>query len=117
MWFQALTAAGGWIFEIFKGKQDIVRQAAHAKAQRVISWEEAMANGAATSWKDEWFTVLLSVPFIMCFIPQLAPYAHQGFIQLEQTPEFYRYMFGLAVGASFGFRGFDKFVRTRNIRN
>ncbi len=61
------------------------------------------------SWKDEWFTLLLSAPFIMCFIPPLAPYVKQGFeILKESTPDWYRWAFLGAIVASFGLRTWFK---------
>jgi hypothetical protein len=67
-------------------------------------WDETMAEGSILSWKDEYLTILCSIPIIMCFIPFLAPYALEGFRILETTPEWFRYTFGVIVAASFGIR-------------
>ena len=44
------------------------KQAKHeAKLKRIAQeadWEATMAQGSLTSWKDEWFTVVLSVPVV-----------------------------------------------------
>lgn len=77
-----------------------------AKATADIDWDKLSMQGAQTSWKDEWFTILLSIPAIMAFIPGLAPYVGLGFIELGKAPDWYLAAFGIAVAASFGFRKF-----------
>jgi hypothetical protein len=74
-------------------------------------WEEIMATSSQTSWKDEYWTIVLSVPMIMCFFPGLQPYVIAGFKALEETPEWYQYLMLTAVLAAFGLRGLSKFTR------
>lgn len=109
MWLQAITTIGGWVHETVANRQQIKKAKTLAEIERINNWEQLQAQASMTSWKDEWFTVLLSIPFAMCFIPELAQYAHVGFEQLTKTPEWYRWMFGMAVSASFGIRMTDKF--------
>ena len=71
-----------------------------------IDWDIQAQKNAATSWKDEWFTVILSIPLVMCFIPQLDQYVTAGFVALAETPEWYQAAVGLAIAASFGWRKF-----------
>ena len=49
---------------------------AEAKAKILLSektsvadWEKIMAQNSGSSWKDEWFVIILSIPMILCFIP------------------------------------------------
>ena len=47
-------------------------QAKHVAKMEVIkntaTWEQEMAAASATSWKDEWFTVVLSLPLLaVCY--------------------------------------------------
>lgn len=81
-----------------------------AKAGQVadIQWASTMAEASKDSWKDEWFTVVLSLPAIMAFVPGLTDYVELGFYALSQTPEWYRYSFLVAIGASFGVRIWGK---------
>ena len=72
-------------------------------------WEALHAQGSQSSWKDEWFTVLFSIPLIMCFIPPLVPYVEQGFAVLETMPDWYKGFLGAAVAASFGIRSLTNF--------
>lgn len=69
-----------------------------------IGWDNAMATGSMTSWKDEWFTIILSIPLIGAFIPKLAPYILSGFEVLALCPDWYKAALGVAIGAAFGMR-------------
>lgn len=67
-------------------------------------WDMEAARQAARSWKDEWFTFLLSIPLIICFVPGGAPYALAGFAAADQAPDWYKLAFGAAVAFAFGIR-------------
>jgi len=82
-----------------------------------IDWDMVQARGSQTSWKDEWFVILLSIPAILCFIPGWDVYVTKGFISLQQTPDWYKAAFGIAVAASFGFRKFGDFMMKRKNGN
>jgi len=72
------------------------------------AWNLANAQAAATSWKDEFWTIVLSVPLVMAFIPFMVKYVVAGFAALEQTPQWYRYFVGVAISAAFGFQQANK---------
>lgn len=77
-----------------------------------IAWEELSIENSG--WKDEWFTILLSIPMILCFIPGGAPYVFDGFTALKQsTPEWYQYAFLVAVASSFGVKKLTDFMSLR----
>ena len=81
---------------------------AQTLAEGEIQYDQIAAEGMKHSWKDEWFTILLSIPVIMCFIPYppLQEQVAVGFkILTENTPEWYQYCFIGAIVASFGLRG------------
>ena len=62
------------------------------------------------SWKDEWLTVLFSVPLILAFCGEWGrQIVSDGFTALEAMPEYYQYTLGTIVAASFGMRGAAKF--------
>jgi len=71
---------------------------------RIAEWEKVQAESGSHSWKDEWFTVILSIPAIMCFFPEMVIHVENGFIALEKMPEFYQYWLSIAVCTSFGIR-------------
>lgn len=107
--------AGSWIkgkAEENKAKQEVKKAQENAKL-RVIenegNWEKLMAEGSKDSWKDEWFTVILSIPLVGAFIPDFVPYIMAGFEALENTPEWYQWAVMAAISASFGIRGINKF--------
>ncbi|MDX1800393.1 MAG: hypothetical protein R3303_05635 [Marinobacter sp.] len=74
-------------------------------AQNAGEWEALQAKASATSWKDEYWTVVLSIPAIMCFFPQGVDAASAGFAALDGMPDYYRYFLGVAITASFGIKG------------
>jgi len=72
-----------------------------------VEYDKIAVSGMRYSLKDEWLLFLFSVPFIMCFIPQLQPYVKEGFkILKNSTPEWFRYCFIGMVVASFGLKTF-----------
>ena len=79
------------------------------KATGEIDWDLEMAKGSASSWKDEWLTILFSLPLILAFVPGMEELVRNGFQQLEQMPEWYQYSLGVIVAASFGTRAATKF--------
>ena len=79
------------------------------KATGEIDWDLEMAKGSQSSWKDEWLTILFSIPLILAFIPGMEDIVRNGFQQLEQMPEWYQYSLGVIVAASFGVRSATKF--------
>ena len=78
---------------------------ANAIAEGEIEYDKIAADGMKHSWKDEWLTLLLSAPFIMCFIPPLQDAVRVGFTVLkDSTPEWYQYCFIGVIVASFGLK-------------
>lgn len=76
-----------------------------------ISWENTSLH--QSGWKDEYWTIILSIPLILCFIPGLADYIRAGFEALEVTPKWYRYAIGVAIGSAFGVKKFADFMRLK----
>jgi hypothetical protein len=79
------------------------------KATGEIDWDIEMAKSSSTSWKDEWLTILFSIPLILAFIPGMEDVVQNGFEQLNKMPEWYQYSLGVIVAASFGVRSATKF--------
>ena len=68
-----------------------------------IAWEQLSLE--RSGWKDEFWTIVLSIPLVLCFIPGMATYVQQGFSALEaSTPEWYSWALGVAVASAFGYR-------------
>ncbi|MDL0433957.1 hypothetical protein QPM17_22715 [Marinobacter sp. TBZ242] len=96
-----------------QGKQKRSQAKADAEAAVMVSsatsrqeWEKLQAQASANSWKDEYWTLVLSIPAIMCFFPQGVDAATAGFAALDTMPEYYRYFLGVAITASFGIKGY-----------
>jgi len=79
------------------------------KATGEIDWDLEMARGSQSSWKDEWLTILFSIPLILAFIPGMEEVVANGFAQLNSMPVWYQYSLGVIVAASFGVRSATKF--------
>jgi len=111
--------AGTWLEgKVEKTKAETGAKVARAKAEATImekkatgeiDWDIAMAEGSKHSWKDEWLTILFSVPLILAFIPGMEEVVSNGFAQLQTMPEWYQYSLGVIVAASFGVRSATKF--------
>ena len=111
--------AGTWLKgSVEKSKAKTEAKVAQAKAEAIImekkatgeiDWDLEMAKGSHTSWKDEWLTILFSIPLILAFIPGTEDLVANGFAQLKAMPEWYQYSLGIIVAASFGVRSATKF--------
>ena len=101
---------------VSKGKIDIAQAKIEGKIKRIqtqveadVDYDRTAAEGMRFSWKDEWFTLILSAPFVACFIPGLQDYVREGFNVLRtSTPEWYQWAFLGAIVASFGLKGWMK---------
>lgn len=73
-----------------------------------IDWDIAAQKNAGGSWKDEYLTILFSIPLLLCFLPFTVDYVERGFEALALTPDWYKYTLGVIVSASFGIKGATK---------
>ena len=98
------------------------KQAKHQAKMEVIKqggqWEETMAQASVNSWKDEFWTIIFSIPLVLVFYGAMFdPYyivrVEEAFAALNTLPEWYQYLLFMAVSASFGIRGADKLMKLR----
>lgn len=101
-----------------EGRQKKSQARAEAEATVMVNaatsasdWEALQAKASASSWKDEFWTLVLAAPAILCFIPGGVETALAGFNALDTMPEYYRYFLGISIGASFGVKGIKNFKR------
>ena len=73
-----------------------------------IEWDVEAIKGSKGSWKDEWLTILFSIPLCLAFIPGMEDVVMNGFDQLNRMPDWYQYSLGVIVAASFGVRSAAK---------
>lgn len=80
-----------------------------------MNWEMEFAKQAQTSWKDEYVLLILSFPFILCFIPESfdtwqggAYYVVQGLEAIDKLPAWYQLLVGIHFCATIGVRFWRK---------
>ena len=123
MMLQALIGPiTGLIGDHFKRKAE-EKQATHERKLQVIqsdaSWENKMADATQSSYKDEFWTVILALPLIsisygvMTDNPEVIERVRHGFAVLGELDDWYTYLLFLAISASFGLRSADKLMNLR----
>lgn len=79
----------------------LIEQGLHADMQ----WELEMAKQAASSWKDEYVLILVSIPAIVSFVSDAgAVQVRKGFEALEAMPAWYQVVFVSVLLATYGIR-------------
>ena len=74
------------------------------KLKQSGTWDEIHAKNSGESWKDDWFTLLFSIPLVLAFIPSAVPYVEQGFRVLDMMPDWYKQALAVLVAASVGYQ-------------
>lgn len=103
------------VTSIFKGRQERKITKIKGDIQRIEradnkekEWEIIQAEASKSSWKDEFWTLVLATPMIMCFIPSMAPYVEEGFRVLEKMPDYYMVWLGISISAAYAVRASKK---------
>jgi hypothetical protein len=119
MWQALISPLTNLIGQVIKNRAE-EKNAIHNAKMEVIkntaSWEQLMASASATSWKDEWFTLLLSAPVVALMWGismndvEILDRIGIAFGELNMLPDWYQYLLFMAVSASFGIRGADKLL-------
>lgn len=97
--------AGTWVSakaESTKATAEAKATALKTAAQSTADWERIMAEASKNSWKDEWLTIVFSIPLILVFIPEMVPHIQAGFNALATLPTWYHEILMVIVLASFG---------------
>jgi hypothetical protein len=99
------------------------KQAKHEAKMNVIQndadWETKMVDASATSWKDEFWTIILAIPIFMVGYAIIAndmtvvERVQQAFSTLNDLPEWYQYLLFIAISSSFGIKGASKLMGMR----
>ena len=103
-WFDAKSQAQAASAKLKLTEAEAKAKIMLSKETSVADWERIMAQGSQSSWKDEWFVLLFSVPLVLAFVPSMQPYVLAGFATLEQTPDWYMLLVSGIVAATFGLR-------------
>ncbi|MFC0686476.1 hypothetical protein [Novosphingobium clariflavum] len=95
-----------------EGKTKIAVAQAEAEVARLnksidaeIDWDREAASQMEHSWKDEYLTLLLSLPMILAFFGEWGRrVVSDGFVAISLAPDWYKVSFLAAIAASFGIR-------------
>ena len=98
---------------MIEGKTAVKKAEAETKmkiATGELDWDLAAMNATDNSLKDEWITLLFSIPLILAFCGDWGNQIVQdGFAALSNMPDWYQYSLGGIVSASIGMRGVSKY--------
>jgi hypothetical protein len=109
--------------DFIKGKADekkAIQERKISAIQNDADWEAKMADATKNSWKDEFFSVILSLPLLAVAYgvamdnPAVIERLNSAFDTLNTLPEWYQYLLFIAVSASFGLKSADKIMNLRN---
>ena len=81
-----------------------------SKETSTADWERIMAESTKNSWKDEFITIVVMIPVILCFVPGLENVVKNGFDRLSELPEWYTWLVFAVCSAAIGIRGTKQFM-------
>lgn len=84
------------------------RSALRIDAQNHLQAWEIMSI-TNSGWKDEYITILFTLPVVAAFFPQTQPYVEAGFTFITSTPMWYQMVLFGIVGSALGVRIWDHF--------
>jgi hypothetical protein len=105
--------------EFLKGKAEEKKAIQERKINAIqndADWESKMADATKNSWKDEFFSIILSLPLIAVAYSvamddvTIIARVNEGFEALNKLPDWYQYLLFIAVSASFGLKSADKIM-------
>lgn len=102
--------------QFLENKKDVLRAKAKRESMALTNesdWNKIQAKNSGNSIKDEWLTLLVSIPLIMAFIPGMDVYVLSGFSVLDKMPDWYQYSVGIVFAASFGIKKAATLIRKR----
>ena len=108
-----INSVAGLAASVIDGKTAVKKAEAQTKmkiATGELDWDLEAMKATQNSWKDEWITLLFSIPLILAFCGDWGNQIVQaGFTALEVMPNWYQYSLCGIVSASIGMRGVSKF--------
>ena len=123
IWSLVSTVAGGLI-DVIKTKTETKKLIAKAEQTHVMKMAEGeieynlqAQKNMGDSWRDEWFTIILSIPLIIVFgavfLDRLDWIAKlkDGFMALDELPDWYIWALMAAIASSFGLKVTDLAIK------
>ena len=112
-----ISSLTGLATSVIDGKTQINLTEAEIKKKQLtgeIDWDIEAMKSTENSWKDEWITLLFSIPLILAFCGDWGnDIVARGFASLEVMPQWYQIALGGIVSASIGMRSVSKFFGKR----
>ena len=71
-----------------------------------IMADKSIIDQMNLTWKDEYLTLVFTLPAILVFIPGMADYVKEGFLALKETPQWYQILLILVAASGLGLRKF-----------
>ena len=105
--------------QVIKNRGEVAKAKHEAQLQTIqnnADWEAKMADASANSWKDEFWTLVLSVPIFMIGYsiivndPSIIERTKYAFQALDELPDYYQYLLFICISASFGIKGVDRLL-------
>jgi len=101
-------------------KKKELEEARHIKTLEGVQQAEASEfladmkriEDLSTSWKDEYITLVISIPLVLCFIPGSTQIVQDGFAALNLTPDWYQYLVVAVFSVGAGVPLASKTVKT-----
>ena len=119
---QLITAVGSIASQWLSNKAE-KSKAIQAKELELIeqggNWEALHAQGSQDSYKDEYWTLIFSLPLLAIFYGvfsgsiEVIEQVRYSFEVLESLPDWYQYLLFMLVSASVGIRGADKLIKLK----
>lgn len=115
-----ITSLTGKYFDNKKEKQQAKHIRKLADINNKAGWETISIKGMAGSLKDEWWVMVFSIPLVAIFTSPFVdllmsdlPYEQGSLLVagklalsgLSSAPDWYTYLLGMMIGASFGVKG------------
>jgi len=92
------------VHELNLKKIDVATELAKKGLQVESTWDTNAQQDMKTSWKDEYLTILFSIPLILAFFPSTQDAILKGFETLDKTPDWYMLLVSGIVAGVFGLR-------------
>jgi hypothetical protein len=92
--------------ETTRAKASVMKRVADGE----LEWNQTMAEASNNSWKDEWLTILVSIPLVLAFTGN-EDVVTRGFTALESMPDFYKTAVAVVFAASFGVQQLTKMFK------
>jgi hypothetical protein len=123
IWNLATTVLKG-VVDVVKTKTETKKLMAEAEqthirkmAEGEIEYNIATQKNMAESWRDEWFTIILSIPLLIVFgaiffnQPEWITKLKEGFMALDELPDWYIWALMASIASSFGLKVSDLAIK------